>query len=61
MSRFSNYEADRKSNLAARSAKAHAEKVAKWLAANPEIGVLNGGKYYKILEGEVVSVKELAA
>jgi len=33
--------------------------VANWLKDDPEIGVLNGPKYYKIVNGEVVYLEAL--
>ena len=30
--------------------------IEKWLRANPEIGTLNGGKYYKFVDGKQVAV-----
>lgn len=33
------------------------EVISKWLHDNPEIGSLNGGKFYKIENGEQVFVK----
>tara|TARA_R110000851_G_scaffold22894_2_gene67583 strand:- start:6065 stop:6250 length:186 start_codon:yes stop_codon:yes gene_type:complete len=37
---------------------AHHQAVTKWLQANPQIGFLNGGKYYKIVDGKTVNVAE---
>ena len=45
-------------------AEAKEEVVSQWLRNNPQIGVLNcsknGKKYYKIIDGQQVSVKELS-
>ena len=30
--------------------------IEKWLQANPEIGTLNGGKFYKFVDGKQVAV-----
>ncbi len=38
-----------------------ADQIAEWLRANPEIGVLNSGKYYKHVDGEYTEVEALAA
>jgi len=35
------------------------QKVTEWLRENPHIGWLNGGKYYKIVDGKTVTVEEL--
>ena len=53
-------EADRKAFNEARIANEHAAEVAVWLAANPEIGALNNGTYYKIENGEAINVAELS-
>lgn len=52
-------ETDRKAFNDTRLANEHNEKVTAWLARNPEIGALNGGKYYKIVASKTVSVAEL--
>jgi len=39
---------------------AHEKAVTEWLDNNPDIGVLNGGKYYRIAAGQAVPVKELS-
>ena len=36
----------------------HHQAVTVWLRANPHIGWLNGGKYYKIVDGKTVNVVE---
>ena len=36
------------------------EAIAQWLRANPEIGVLNGGKYYRLVDNEVVFLEPLS-
>ncbi len=36
------------------------EAIAQWLQSNPEIGVLNGGKFYKIVDNEVVFLEPLS-
>ena len=36
------------------------EAVTQWLRSNPEIGVLNGGKFYKIVDNELVFLEPLA-
>jgi hypothetical protein len=61
MSRHTTHEADRIANIKARSEQKHKEAVEQWLASNPEIGVLNGGKYYKVVGSKIVEVQELAA
>ena len=38
----------------------HRRAVMEWLRKNPEIGSLNGGKYYRIVDGKTVMVKELS-
>lgn len=35
----------------------HEKVIHEWLAKNPEIGVLNSGKFYKIVNGKTVAVK----
>lgn len=40
------------------AAEKHAEKVAAWLAANPDIGITSGGYYYKVVDGKAVEVEE---
>lgn len=42
----------------AASKKDHEQKVSIWLQANPQIGSLNSGKYYKIIDGNSISVSE---
>jgi hypothetical protein len=34
--------------------------IAQWLRAHPEIGVLNGGKFYKIVDNEMVFLEPLS-
>ena len=31
-----------------------AERIQEWLNVNPEVGVLNNGKYYRIVDGKTV-------
>ena len=61
MSRLDNqvHEANRKANQATAAQNEKRQAVAKWLKTNPQIGELNGGKYYKIVNGETVTVQEL--
>ena len=59
MSRFTYSEKECRADRAAIASKAHAKKVAEWLAANPDVGVLNGGKYYKVVDNSIVTVNEL--
>ena len=56
MSRINN-EADRIAYNKAVKAEKEAHAVLTWLRANPEIGRLNSGKFYKIVNGEQVFVK----
>jgi len=53
-------EADRKAFYRDQAAKAHKEAVSKWLSENPEIGELNGSKYYRIENGQQIMVAELS-
>jgi len=53
-------EADRKAFYKDQAAKAHKAQVAKWLSENLEIGVLNGGKYYRIENGQTIMVTEFS-
>jgi len=39
---------------------AHKKALTKWLRDNPEIGELNGGKYYKMVDSEVVYLEALS-
>jgi hypothetical protein len=55
---MSHNESDRRAFNETRINNEHADKVAEWLKANPEIGVLNGGQYYKIVNGQTVPVAE---
>jgi hypothetical protein len=56
-----NTEADRKDFWESQKNINHKKAIAKWLSENPSIGVLNGGKYYKVVEGQMVNVKEFEA
>jgi hypothetical protein len=53
-------EADRKAFWEGEAAKKRAAKIAAWLAANPEIGELNSGKFYKYIGNEIVEVEALS-
>ncbi len=57
-------ESERQRFYADKKWKAHREKVAKWLADNPEIAPLNSGKYYVYPAGgeyrEVAELEELS-
>ena len=53
-------EQDRVANNKAWAEEAQNEKVAKWLADNPQIGVLNGPRYYVMEDGEIKYVEELS-
>lgn len=53
------HERNRRANRDAAVHNAHLLAVTQWLRDNPQIGSLNGGKYYKIVDGKTVSVKEL--
>jgi hypothetical protein len=53
-------EADRKAFNIYEAKKAYAAKIAAWLAANPEIGELNSGKFYKYIGNEIVEVEALS-
>jgi hypothetical protein len=48
MSNYEMSEGERKSEVAAREAVVYEKRIAEWLKANPSIGRLNGGKFYRI-------------
>lgn len=50
-------EDDRKAFNLEEDIRAREEKTAKWLADNPDVGVLNGFKYYRVIDGEMVFVE----
>jgi hypothetical protein len=49
-------EADRKAFNRHVRDEAHKRAVAEWLSENPEVGVLNNGTFYRIVDGVAVSV-----
>ena len=53
---MSHTEEDRKAYIKDVAATEKKKAIEKWLQANPEIGTLNGGKYYKFVDGEQVAV-----
>lgn len=51
-------ESDRKAFYQVVTSENKKEAIKKWLSENPHIGVLNGGKYYKVENNEMVLVVE---
>ena len=49
-------EADRIAFNLAMKKRDYQEAIAKWLKANPDVGVLNGDRYYRTINGETVMV-----
>ena len=45
----------------AEQVKAREEKTAKWLADNPDVGVLNEFKYYRVINNEIVFVEKYSS
>jgi hypothetical protein len=56
---MSHSETDRQAFHADVAAKDRAQSIAEWLARNPDIGVLNGDRYYRIVDGQQVAVPVL--
>jgi hypothetical protein len=52
-------EENRKAFADAKAEAEHKQKVKQWLRDNPEIGVLNGPKYYRFVNNVEIAVKEL--
>jgi len=52
------HEENRKANQKHEIYNAHHQAVTQWLLDNPHIGWLNGGKYYKIVDGKSIPVPE---
>ena len=44
----------------ARETKQHQQAIQQWLIDNPEVGALNGGKYYIVNNGQIVNVAPLS-
>jgi len=56
---MSHSEQDRKAFNSSLALTNRKKAVAEWLKANPEIGALNGGKYYRVINGQAIPVQEL--
>ncbi len=52
---MSHTDADRIAFNKATKARAYTDAITKWLKANPDIGVLNGDKYYRTINGQTVT------
>ncbi len=50
---------DRMADLAGAANKAREEAIAKWLQENPQVGVLNSGKYYMYPDGHTYTEIEV--
>ena len=53
--KMSHTDADRIAFNKATKARAYRNAIAKWLKANPDVGVLNGDKYYRTINGQTVT------
>ena len=51
-------ELDRQALISHKVAVKHAADLLAWLERRPEVGVLNGGLYYRIINGAIVPVDE---
>jgi len=55
-----NTNADRLAYNVDQAQRAYIAETRAWLANNPHIGVLNGGQYYKVINGAIIYVNRLA-
>lgn len=51
---------ERVANIEYLEKKAHDKAIAEWLQNNPEVGTLNGGKYYRVVNNEVLYIQPLS-
>jgi len=53
-------EVERVANIEYLEKKAHDTAIAEWLQDNPDVGILNGGKYYRVVNNEVLYIQPLS-